>query len=76
MRLEITKDLKVRLFRDNEDIPFFEQPNYPDNSPWLDAQDCERWGNAYLNWMLNPDIYPQPPSRPIDWETYQVIQEP
>ena len=72
MRLVITEDLKVRIFRDGEDVPFFEQPYYPDQSPWADVNDCTEWGQGYLNWLLNAGAYPEPPLSPVAWDNYRA----
>jgi len=73
MRLEITADLKVLIFRDNEQIPFFEQPYYPDQSAWQDLNDCTEWGNAYLNWITDSSIYPEPPLSPTGWDRFRAL---
>lgn len=72
MRLEITTDLKVQIFRDGEAVPFFEQPYYPNQAPWAGLEDATEWGQGYYNWITNPEIYPEPPLSPTGWQAYRA----
>jgi hypothetical protein len=72
MRLEITPELVIHLYREGEDFPFFEQPYYPDQTPWADKADCTEWAGAYMNHLLDPEIYPQPPLSPAGWDEYRA----
>lgn len=73
MRLEITSDLVIQIYRDGEAVPFFAQPYYPDQSPWRDETDCTEWGQGYLNWLTDPEIYPEPPLHPLGWDEYRAL---
>jgi hypothetical protein len=73
MRLEITPELVIYIYREAETVPFFQQPYYPDQTPWLDRSDCEEWGQGYLNWITDSSIYPEPPLSPLGWPGYRAL---
>lgn len=62
MRLEIDENNCIRIYRDGEDVPFFEQPCWPDNTPWRSREEAEAWGNEYLTMLQTggdlPPLHP------------------
>lgn len=57
-RYEIDDNNEVWIW-DNEnpnenDKPFFHQPNYPDNTPWENREAAEAWVIDKINQFLTP----------------------
>lgn len=61
MRLEVDEFNVIRIYRADENLPFFEQPCWPDGTPWRSQQEAEEWGQQYLNSIVNPMENPEPP---------------
>jgi len=38
----------VKVFYENSDVASLYQPNYPDGSPWADAEDADNWAKLYI----------------------------
>jgi hypothetical protein len=59
-RYEIDELNAVRIWNDenlNEDnAPFFYQPNKPDGTPWVDKAEVETWTVDLINGLLNPPL--------------------
>lgn len=73
MRLEVTPGLTILIFRDGEDVPFFSQPYYPNTAPWESLEVATEWGQAYLNWLVDPTVYPEPPLAPENWAEFRGL---
>jgi hypothetical protein len=62
MRLDIDASNCIRIYRSGEDVPFFEQPNWPDGTAWRSREEAEQWGNEYLTMLQTggdlPPLYP------------------
>jgi hypothetical protein len=60
MRYEIDSDNAVRVWNDGEETPFLFQPDWPDGTPWADAQEAESWAIAKIEEIENPDAFEAP----------------
>lgn len=38
----------VRVYYPDSDVASLYQPNYPDGSPWIDADDANAWAQLYI----------------------------
>jgi len=87
MRYEIDKNNAVRIFNNPENVPFVFQPDWPDTTPWADADEAKDWAELLIQSMQNtesefipgtsPDNHPRPRPEPveIDPETGEPIEE-
>jgi hypothetical protein len=73
MRLEVSNNLEIAIYRDGEDVPFFWQPYWPNTAPWASLEVATEWGQAYLNWLLDSAVYPQPPLAPENWAEFKGL---
>lgn len=48
MRIEITPEAIVNLYREGEDVPFLYQPHYPDGTPFESVEAAQVWAEAYV----------------------------
>lgn len=55
MRYEIDKDNAVKIFRNNEKIPFLYQPDWPDFTPWTNSEEAKNWAEVFIYGIENPD---------------------
>jgi len=55
MRYEIDNNNAVRIFDDGEEIPFTYQPDWPDTTPWKNAEEAKNWAEIMIEAMQNPD---------------------
>lgn len=61
MRYEIDKDnFTVSIFQDGEDIPFWLQPNYPNNDPFDSIEEATEWALLAIEAQENTTA-PMPP---------------
>ena len=40
--------------QDGEDVPFAHQPDWPDATPWADADEAKAWAELLIESMQNP----------------------
>lgn len=63
MRLEIDGSNCIRIYREGESVAFFEQPNWPDGTPWASHAEATDWGQAYLAMLETggdlPPLHPE-----------------
>lgn len=48
MRIEVTPEAIVNLYRDGEDVPFLYQPHYPDGTPFESVESAQAWAEDYV----------------------------
>jgi hypothetical protein len=61
MIIEIDENNCIRLYREQENTPFLEQPYWPDQTPWASREQAQQWAEQYVAHLENPDEN-EPPS--------------
>jgi hypothetical protein len=69
MRYEIEEGTNaVKVFYDDSDVPSLYQPDYPDTTPWEDADEATAWAELYIASVEDPDAPYAPIGRGIPGE--------
>lgn len=48
IRIEILENNTVELFKDNNEIPFIRQPQWPNGTEWASAAEAGAWAEEYV----------------------------
>jgi len=75
MRYEIDKNNAVKIYNDDEDFPFAFQPDWPDTTPWANADEAKSWAELLIESIQNPysefipgtspENHPKPRPKPV-----------
>ena len=49
MKYEIDDNFAVRVFSDEEDVPFLFQPNYPNEDSFDSYEEAETWAKLFID---------------------------
>lgn len=60
MRYEIDSNNAIKIWNDGEENPFLFQPDWPDGTPWADAQEAESWALAKIAEIEDPNAFEAP----------------
>lgn len=64
MRYEIEEGTHaVRIFEDDSDVPSIFQPDWPDTTPWANADEAIQWAELYIA-SVEDESAPFAPSGP------------
>ena len=55
MRYEIDDKNAVKVYNDGQNVPFAYQPDWPDTTPWADADEAKAWAELLIESMENPN---------------------
>lgn len=55
MRYEIDQDNAVRIYEDGKDVPFVFQPDYPNGTPFEDAEAAAAWADKVIAHHSDPE---------------------
>jgi hypothetical protein len=48
-RYSIDSDNAVRVFANDDEIPFLYQPTFPNGDHWINAEEAENWALLYIS---------------------------
>jgi len=86
MKYEIDEQNAIRVYNEGETVPFAYQPDWPDTTPWADADEAKAWAELLIESMQNPDSefipgvspdkHPRPRPEPVeyDFETGEPVE--
>jgi hypothetical protein len=60
MRYEIDENNAVHMWNDTQDEPFLFQPDWPNGTPWANAEEAENWAKAKIAELEDPEAYEAP----------------
>lgn len=67
---EIDEENAVKIFSEGQESPIIFQPDWPDTTPWANAQEASAWAELFIESMENPEAdllpgySPSEPTRP------------
>lgn len=59
-RIEVLPDNAVKIFKDDESVPFLHQPSFPNGDAWESADESREWAEMFVE-SLEVASAPMPP---------------
>lgn len=76
MRYEINENtFEVKLYQDNDDIPFGIQPHYPNGDTFDSYEEAENWAQLALEAITNPNALHAPLGKNMPGEKKATLED-